>query len=172
MAMATLNYGGKSKRIQLMGKLVKDPVLEELEITENGEYTPSEGFDGFSKVIAEVAASSGSSGMECGEITRTYSSTMLSIPTETKHTHVIVYPKNMDEIITTAGNGDVKMLFAVDGEGLVEVSLKNVSGLRNTGSSYWYAVGGDGRATFSETGINFTISYANMGSGDYAWYAW
>lgn len=32
------------------------PVLEELNITENGEYTPGEGVDGFSKVVANVAA--------------------------------------------------------------------------------------------------------------------
>ena len=30
------------------------PVLEELSITENGEYLPSEGVDGFSKVVANI----------------------------------------------------------------------------------------------------------------------
>lgn len=32
-----------------------DPVLQELAITENGEYTPGEGMDGFSRVTVEVA---------------------------------------------------------------------------------------------------------------------
>ena len=36
-----------------------EPVLEELTVTENGEYTPGEGVDGFSKVVASVAANSG-----------------------------------------------------------------------------------------------------------------
>lgn len=31
-----------------------DPVLQELSITENGEYLPSEGVDGFSKVVANI----------------------------------------------------------------------------------------------------------------------
>jgi len=39
-----------------------DPVLTELTITENGEYTPSEGVDGFSKVVANVAASGDGAG--------------------------------------------------------------------------------------------------------------
>lgn len=37
------------------------PVLSELEITENGEYTPPDGVDGFSKVTANVAGSGGTS---------------------------------------------------------------------------------------------------------------
>ena len=35
------------------------PVLSELEITENGEYTPPDGVDGFGKVTANVAGSGG-----------------------------------------------------------------------------------------------------------------
>lgn len=31
-----------------------DPVLQELSITENGEYLPSDGVDGFSKVVANI----------------------------------------------------------------------------------------------------------------------
>lgn len=36
-----------------------NPLLEELTISENGEYTPGEGMDGFSKVVANVQANSG-----------------------------------------------------------------------------------------------------------------
>ena len=36
-----------------------DPVLEELSITENGEYTPDEGVDGFSKVTVAVESAGG-----------------------------------------------------------------------------------------------------------------
>lgn len=38
-----------------IAEIETDPVLEELTITENGEYTPGEGVDGFSKVVANVA---------------------------------------------------------------------------------------------------------------------
>lgn len=37
-----------------------DPVLQELAITENGEYTPGEGVDGFSRVTVEVEESGNS----------------------------------------------------------------------------------------------------------------
>jgi len=37
----------------------KGPVLEELSITENGEYTPDEGVDGFSKVTVAVESAGG-----------------------------------------------------------------------------------------------------------------
>lgn len=41
-----------------------DPVLEELSITENGEYTPDEGVDGFSKVTVAVESAGGGGGSD------------------------------------------------------------------------------------------------------------
>lgn len=48
-----------------------DAVLETLEITKNGEYTPPDGVDGFSKVVANVAGggSSGANGIYMAQIT-------------------------------------------------------------------------------------------------------
>lgn len=43
---------------------IPEPVLKELSVTENGEYTPNEGVDGFSKVTVEVESSGGSEAME------------------------------------------------------------------------------------------------------------
>lgn len=45
--------------LSLIGGGTVDAVLEELTITENGEYTPSAGVDGFSKVIAAIETDGG-----------------------------------------------------------------------------------------------------------------
>lgn len=47
------------------------PILTELSITENGEYLPSAGVDGFSRVIANIAASGGggASGIYMAKVT-------------------------------------------------------------------------------------------------------
>lgn len=44
----------------------KEPVTEELSVTENGEYTPSNGVDGFHKVTVNVPTSGGDSGLPNG----------------------------------------------------------------------------------------------------------
>lgn len=59
MAMATLRHNGKSKRIQILGELAGSPTLEPLTVTENGEYTPGEGVDGFSEVLVDVLTGGG-----------------------------------------------------------------------------------------------------------------
>lgn len=42
-----------------IGGIVTEPTLEELTITENGEYAPGEGVDGFSKVVANIESAGG-----------------------------------------------------------------------------------------------------------------
>lgn len=42
-----------------IAEIETDPVLAELTITENGEYTPGEGVDGFGRVTVEVAIAGG-----------------------------------------------------------------------------------------------------------------
>lgn len=54
------------------------PVLEELTITENGEYPPSEGYDGFSKVTVNVAGGGGDSALPVEVATEAEMTTLLA----------------------------------------------------------------------------------------------
>lgn len=72
--------GGTSEKLAFPDGLVSAvegietaSVLGELSITENGEYTPDEGVDGFSKVTVSVAGSGGGSDLLAAHFNRTMS---------------------------------------------------------------------------------------------------
>ena len=54
MATVTIQTKNKVKRLQVAGSFGREPVLEELTITQGGNYTPSEGTDGFSTVNVDI----------------------------------------------------------------------------------------------------------------------
>ena len=138
-----------------------DPVLTELTITENGEYTPGEGVDGFSKVLANVAVSGGS-GVETGELTTTTSNYYsFTIPVSSKKSHIVIYPKVFED--EAHNSGRISYWLVVEGYAQIEI--------RKGGGIYMRAAD-DINTAFTDTSIQFNGGKAPYNVGEYWWYAW
>ncbi len=108
-----------------------DPVLSELTVTENGEYTPDEGVDGFSKVIANIAASGG------GGIGAT-KFIDVDITVEASTTTAVTYTVDNLEFITLVENpANVYSAFSADEVYVGFITPKDITGtVTNATSPY------------------------------------
>ena len=140
------------------------PILQELTVIENGEYTPPVGVDGFSKVIANVTGNGGGGGsVESGEMVTTSQNFYgFTIPVSSKKSHVIIYPKVFED--ETHDTGRISYILAIEGYGQIEIRPRK-------SGTYMRPVA-DMNTTFNDTSIVFAGGKAPYNIGEYYWYAW
>lgn len=144
-----------------------EAVLEELTITENGEYTPGAGVDGFSKVIAAIEASGGVT-IQSGSFTPAENLFEYEIAL-TSPVKNFVYQKEAKELSAGVRTNVAFVLI----EGLYGFGLStNVAGTALSGVHEAYENG----IKISDDGLTITLDRLISGSQfvteQYNWVAW
>ena len=146
---------------------------------------PWENDKGFSAAVAGIQVGGGSGGgtMESGELTLTSANFYtITIPVSSKKSHVIVYAKNLSELIvdpniSPAVARRISFLYGAEGVGLIEngIQAKYIANIgMATGDCYMYDASeqAEGKAIFNADSINIKVSYSSMNIGDFCWVAW
>ena len=126
-------------------------------------------------IVITALGGGGGGSMETGELTTTSANHYrYTIPVSSKKTHLLIYPKSLDDIFSLDTTTRGRVLIAVDGGLFLQSNLGKMDTTSVSANSYWNNSGSTaaGTATFNNDSIAVTISYNPWAMGEYLWFAW